>query len=152
MLKKRILITLILILLNNCEYKPIYSSQNNYDFNIRIENFDGDQNINNLIANNLKKNNKDKSNEIINISFKTKYSKDILAKDSAGTITDYQINVTTTFTIQKNNKSENFKVFEKFNFKKMSDKYEEKNYEQNINRNLARSISQKLILRLAAIK
>ena len=40
-------------------------------------------------------------------------------------------------------------VKDKFNFKKMTDKYEEKNYELNIKRNLANSISQKLILRLA---
>tara|TARA_B100000575_G_C22881477_1_gene513549 strand:+ start:65 stop:523 length:459 start_codon:yes stop_codon:yes gene_type:complete len=152
MLKKKILITLLLFLLNHCEYKPIYSNQSDYNFNIFIENFTGDKNINNLIAKNLRKNNKKKSNETINISFETKYTKDALAKNSAGTITDYQINVSTTFTIQKNNKSEKFEVFEKFSFKKMTDKYEEKNYEQNINRNLASSISQKLILRLTSRK
>ncbi len=152
MLKKKFLITLLLILLSHCEYKPIYSSQNDYDFNIFIENFTGDKTINNLIAENLKKNNKDKSSETINISFNSKYTKDVLAKNSAGTITDYQINLAITFTIKKNNKSEKFEVFEKFSFKKMADKYEEKNYEQNISRNLASSISQKLILRLAAIK
>ena len=38
-------------------------------------------------------------------------------------------------------------INEKFNFKKMADKYEEKNYEQNIKKNLANSISQKIILR-----
>ena len=51
-------------------------------------------------------------------------------------------------SIIKNN-SENFSVNEKFNFQKMTDKYEEKNYEQTIKKNLANSISQKLILRLA---
>ena len=58
----------------------------------------------------------------------------------------------TTFEIQKRNNLENFEVKEKFNFQKMTDKYEEKNYEQNIKRNLASSISQKLILRLTVIK
>ena len=47
---------------------------------------------------------------------------------------------------------ETFTVNEKFNFQKMSDKYEEKSYEENIKRNLAKSISQKLILRLSIIK
>ena len=75
--------------------------------------------------------------------------KNILAKNAAGTITDYQANVITKFTIEKENNSENFSVNEKFNFQKMTDKYEEKNYEQTIKKNLANSISQKLILRLA---
>ena len=82
------------------------------------------------------------------MSFDTKYSKVVLAKNSAGAITDYQANVVTTFTIEKENNSENFLVNDKFNFKKMADKYEEKNYEQNIKKNLANSITQKLLLRL----
>ena len=72
-----------------------------------------------------------------------------MAKNTAGSITDYQTNVVTSFKIQKENNLETFEVREKFNFQKMTDKYEEKNYEQNIKRNLASSISQKLILRLA---
>ena len=72
-----------------------------------------------------------------------------MARNTAGTITDYQANVITEFTIEKENNSENFSVNEKFNFQKMTDKYEEKNYEQTIKKNLANSISQKLILRLA---
>ena len=91
----------------------------------------------------------EKSNKILNISFDTKYMKNILAKNAAGTITDYQANVITKFTIEKENNSENFSVNEKFNFQKMTDKYEEKNYEQTVKKNLANSISQKLILRLA---
>ena len=55
----------------------------------------------------------------------------------------------TTFEIRKDDNTENFVVRDKFNFKKMTDKHEEKNYELNIKRNLANSISRKLILRLA---
>ena len=43
--------------------------------------------------------------------------------------------------IEKENSSESFSVNEKFNFKKMTDKYEEKNYERNIKENFANSIS-----------
>ena len=75
-----------------------------------------------------------------------------MAKNTAGNITDYQINVSAIFTIQKEDDLKTLKLNEKFNFQKMSDKYEEKNYELNIKRNLANSISQKLLLRLAMIK
>ena len=152
MLKKIFFIILSLNLLNHCDYKPVYSNQSKVDYKIVITSFSGDKDINNLIATNLKRNSKEESNKIVNISFDTKYTKNVLAKNSAGSITDYQMNVVTTFTIEKENNSENFSVNEKFNFKKMTDKYEEKNYEQNIKKNLANSISQKLILRLAVIK
>ena len=95
--------------------------------------------------------------EVLNsgtLEFKSKEeaSKNDLAKNITGSITDYQTNAVTFFAIKKRNSSENFEVNEKFNFKKIDDKYEEKNYEKNIKRNLANSISQKLILRLAMIK
>ena len=152
MLKKIFIIILSFTLLSHCEYKTVYSNQNKVDYKIVIKSFTGDKDINNLIAANLKRNSKEKSDKIINISFNTNYKKDVLAKNAAGTITDYQTNVISLFTIKKGNNSENFSVNEKFNFQKMADKYEEKNYELNIKRNLANSISQKLILRLATIK
>ena len=149
MLKKISFIILLLNLLNHCDYKPVYSQQNKVDYKIVITSFTGDKEINNLISSILKRNSKINSSKILNISFDTKYIKSSLARNTAGTITDYQANVITEFTIEKENNSENFSVNEKFNFQKMTDKYEEKNYEQTIKKNLADSISQKLILRLA---
>ena len=152
MLKKIFFIILSLNLLNNCDYKPIYSNQNKVDYKIVITSFSGDKDINNLIATNIKRNSKEESGKIVEIVFNTENTKNVLAKNSAGSITDYQIDVVTVFTIKKDNNNESFLVNEKFNFQKMSDKYEEKKYERNIKRNLANSISQKLILRLAMNK
>ena len=152
MLKKTFFIILFLNLLNHCDYKPVYSDQNKINYKIVITSFSGDKDINNLIATNLKRTSKKGSDKIINIVFDTKYTKNVLAKNSAGSITDYQTDVVTTFVIENENNSESFSVNERFNFKKMNDKYEEKNYERNIKENLANSISQKLILRLAVIR
>ena len=149
MLKKIFFIILSLNLLSNCDYKPVYSNQNKVDYKIVIMSFSGDKDINNLIATNIKRNSKEDSDKIVEIVFNTEYTKNVLAKNSAGSITDYQIDVVTKFIIKKENNSENFSVNENFNFQKMADKYEEKNYERNIKKNLANSISQKLILRLA---
>ena len=149
MLKKIFFTILLLNLLNHCEYKPIYSNQNKINYKIIVTSFNGDKEINNLIASTIKRNNNQSSNKTLNISFDTRYTKNILAKNAAGTITDYQANVVTKFTIQKENSLENFSISEKFNFKKMTDKYEEKNYERTIKKNLANSISQKLILKLS---
>ena len=152
MLKKIFFIILFFNLLNHCDYTPVYSKQNKVNYKIVITSFSGDKDINNLIATNLKRTSKEISDEIINIVFDTKYTKNVLAKNNAGSITDYQIDVMTKFVIKKENYSESFSLNEKFNFKKMTDKYEEKNYERNIKRNLATTISQKLLLRLAIMK
>ena len=152
MLKKIFFIILSLNLLNHCDYKPVYSDQNKVNYKIVITSFSGDKDINNQIVSILKRNSKEVSDEIINIVINTQYKKNILAKNSLGSITDYQTNVLTTFEVEKDDDSESFSVNEKFNFKKMTDKYEEKNYERNIKKNLANSISEKLILRLAVIK
>ena len=152
MLKKFFFIILSLTLLNSCEYKPVYSNQNNVNYKIIITSFEGNQDVNNFIAANLKRSSKDDATEIINLSFNTKYSKNVIAKNTTGTITDYQSNAETAFVIKKGENQVNFKVNEKFNFQKIKDKYEEKNYERNIMRNLANSISQQLILRLEMIK
>ena len=152
MLKKIFFIILSLNLLNHCDYKPVYSKQNNINHKIVVEGFNGDKDINNLIVNNLKRISKESSKSNININFNTVYTKKILAKNNKGTITDYQSNVETTFIITKKNSTENFVVEEKFNFQKMADKYEEKNYERDIKKNFASSISQKLVLRLAIIE
>ena len=92
MLKKIFIIILSFTLLSHCEYKPVYSNQNNLNYKIIITDFSGDKDMNNLIAANLKRNSKDNSNEIINISFNTKYSKNVLAKNvSVRNIPDYGV-------------------------------------------------------------
>ena len=152
MFKKILLIIFTLTFLSNCEYKPIYSNLNKLNYKIDIIEFIGDKELNKFIIENLSKRNQNKSNEIINIKINTKYEKNILAKSTTGSITDYQAKATTTFEINKNTNTETLVIEEKFNYQKLSDKYEEKSYEKTIKSNLATSISQKLILRLSLIK
>ena len=152
MLKKKIIIILTLIFFTGCEYKPIYSNSNKLNYEIIITELTGDKKLNKFLVENLLRNSKKNSNKIINIKIDTQYTKSIVAKDTTGNVTDYQVKAITTFLINQNETSKTFIVNEKFNFQKMSDKYEEKDYEQNIKKNLATSISQKLILRLSIIQ
>ena len=149
MLKKKILIIFCLILLTSCDYKPIYSSSNKSNYKIIVTELTGDKKLNKFIVENLTRNSQKNSNKIVNIKINTTYTKTIVAKDSSGNATDYQANALTTFIIDQNLITKQFDINEKFNFQKMSDKYEEKSYEQNIKKNLATSIAQKLILRLS---
>ena len=143
MLKKKIIIILTLIFFTGCEYKPIYSNSNKLNYEIIITELTGDKKLNKFLVENLLRNSKKNSNKIINIKIDTQYTKSIVAKDTTGNVTDYQVKAITTFLINQNETSKTFIVNEKFNFQKMSDKYEEKDYEQNIKKNLATSISQK---------
>ena len=113
MLKKIFFIILLFSSLSNCDYKPVYSNQNKVDYKIIITSFTGDKEINNLINSTIKRNSKETSNKTLNISFDTKYTKNILAKNAAGTITDYQANVITKFNIKREDISENFSINEK---------------------------------------
>jgi len=149
MLKKIFLIVSTIIFITGCEYKPIYSESNKSDYKIIIKELSGDKKINKFLVNNLERSSQKNSDKIVNLKINTKYTKIILAKDAAGNVTNYQSNAITTFIIDQNQTLKTFTINEKFNFQKMSDKYEEKGYEENIKKNLATSIAQKLILRLS---
>ena len=149
MFKKILTLVFILNFLSSCEYKPIYSSSNKSNYQIIITDFSGDKKLNKYIVENLERNNQKNSDKIISIKINSKYSREILAKNTLGSTTDYQARATTEFEINRNEITEKLVVDEKFNYQKISDSYEAKSYEQTIKRNLASSISQKLILRLS---
>ena len=65
MLKKILLITLLLNFLSHCDYKPIYSKQNNINYKISINRFTGDKDINNAVAANLQHKSKNQFKIII---------------------------------------------------------------------------------------
>jgi len=152
MFKKILTLVFILNFLSSCEYKPIYSSSNKSSYRIIITELSGDKKLNQYIVQNLKRNSQKSSVEIINIKINSEYSKEILAKNTLGSTTDYQAKAITKFEINKNEIIEKLEVSEKFNYQKISDSYEEKSYEQTIKKNLASSISQKIILRLSITK
>ena len=149
MFKKILTLIFILNFLSSCEYKPIYSNSNKSNYQIIITDFSGDKKLNKYIVENLKRNSQRNSVKIINIKINSGYSKQILAKNTLGSTTDYQARAIVKFEINKNEIIENLVVNEKFNYQKISDSYEEKSYEQTIKSNLASSISQKLIMRLS---
>ena len=152
MFKKILTLIFILNFLSSCEYKPIYSSSNKADYRIIITDLSGDKKLNKYIVENLERNSQKNSVKIINIKINSKYSREVLAKNTLGSTTDYQARAITEFEINKNEITEKLIIDEKFNYQKILDSYEEKSYEQTIKSNLASSISQKLILRLSIIE
>ena len=142
----RYLTLIILILfLSGCGYSPIYKNQKSLDFRLNIIGAEGDYEINNLISNEIKLYSNKDSQNIYDINIDTDYKKDILAKNSAGVITDYNLSVVSVFSINLNNKNKTFKFEENINIKNQSDIFEQNMYEKNIKKNLASSIREKLM-------
>ena len=65
MLKKIFFIILSLNLLSHCDYKPLYSNQNNLNYKIIITGYTGDKYINNILTSNLIRNSRDQGNKKI---------------------------------------------------------------------------------------
>ena len=152
MFKKILALVFILNFLSSCEYKPIYSISNKANYRIIITDLSGDKKLNKYIVENLERNSQKNSDEIISIKINSKYSREILAKNTLGSTTDYQARAIAKFEINKNGIMEELVINEKFNYQKITDSYEQKSYEQTIKNNLASSISQKIILRLSIIE
>ena len=151
-LKNTITFIFTIVLLTNCGFSPMYKDFSNTNFSIKIDQISGDRNINNKIKNILSKYNVADKDRNFDVSFTTKYRKDIVAKDTTGAATEYKIIVETEFNIISKEFQKQIKITESFNMQSMSDKLEEQDYENNINDNLSNTISRKLILQLSQIK
>ncbi len=145
------LLIVLFIFLFGCDYTPIYKSNNSNNLKIQILKMQGDDKINQLIKNELKIYNTNKSQKIYKINIKTDFGKSTISKDASGTITNYQIFVKSNFEIKYDNKIENVSFEEKFNVKKTSNTFEQKKYENTIILNFAESIKDKLILKLLSL-
>jgi hypothetical protein len=152
MLKKILLPLLFLIIVNNCDYSPVYLKGENTKLNINIIEAKGEAEINKVIENEISEIANNDYSKVINIKINTNYVRTILARNSKGTPTDFELKATSRFELTNLDKAQNFTIEEKFNYKKMSNSYEQSNYEKNIKKNLASSITRKLILRLNIIE
>ena len=143
---------IILIILNGCGFTPVYKNIDNVDFKIKISEIYGERKINNLIKSNLKNYTFNNSETIYDIKVESKYTKNIIAKDSTGAATEYKIIIEAKFLVNSTNYEDEFNFKESFNMQSMTDKLEEQDYEENIQSNLVNTITRKFILRLSRLK
>jgi outer membrane lipopolysaccharide assembly protein LptE/RlpB len=142
---RNLTLIILILFLSGCGYTSIYKNQQSLDFQLNIIGTDGDYEINNLISNEIKLYSNKDSQNIYDINIDTEFKKDILAKNSSGVITDYNLSVVSVFSINLNNKNKTFKFEENLNIKNQSDIFEQNMYEKNIKRNFASSIREKLM-------
>ena len=110
MLKKFLILIISTLLIYSCEYRPIYSEKNIKNFYIEKINFKGDNNINILLKNNLKRYSKVKDGKKFIIESSSKYTKTSQSKNKSGNTTYYQLILQVNFEIISENKKNNLNI------------------------------------------
>ena len=150
-MKKIILITFLLFI-NSCGYKLVHNNFGEKNYQINITQMRGDRQINNLIKKQIDLYSNKNSKNKFDVTINSKYQKKVLAKDSAGIISDYQLSVNSTFEIYTDSMIIKKSFIDTVNIKNRSDAFEQKQYEVNIKNNLASSIGEKLISEISTLK
>ena len=149
---KNIILISLLFFIYSCGYTSVYKNLQNQDFNLIITDLQGDRDMNNLIKNQINLYSNKNSINKFNIEIDTKYDKSVLTKSSAGLITDYELSVSSIFTIYFNENVQKATFNESINIKNQADSFEQDIYEKNVKRNFASSIREKLISKILSLK
>ena len=150
-MKKYIYIILIPLFLLSCEYTPIYSNKNDYNFSIEKINFEGNSEINNLVEKKLIRFlNRDVNKKFI-ITTISSYKKISQSKNLTGKTTDYLITIEIIFKIEKGNEQKTLIKKEEFLIKNFSDKFEENKLEKTKKESLVNSMVNEFIIQLSRI-
>ena len=150
LMKKIWILCLILLLIQNCSFKPIYSKNQKVNFYIESINFsDPSNNIAGYIKSNLNNyiNKKDGNKYIINTNIQ--YNKRALSKNIAGEIEKYDLSLNVSFEIKSKTLDKKLDFQENFIMNNFGDELEERRYEENVKRNMAFSITSQLLIFLS---
>ena len=150
---KKIFLVILILLLNNCGYTPIYSSK---DSNFKIVNLNA--NVNNSLTNYIKNSinvfSNEDSEKKLNISFNLKENVSVILRDSKGDPAKNRLTITVDLSLFdiNNNLVESNSFSESFEYNIDDNKFNLKQYEKNIKFNLVEQISQQIIEFLTNIK
>ena len=139
---------IIFIFVSSCGYTTVYKSQEINNIRIVLGKLEGDENFNKILILKLKELTNSKSKDIIYLSVNTDLNKKVIAKDSRGKMTDYELNVQVNFEIKNEKISEKISFNESLKLSNNEDSFEQKRYENNIIDNFASSIKEKLVFKL----
>ena len=145
---RKILLYILILFISNCGYTPIFNSDNKTKIKINILSTQGDKKINNLLVSDIKKISRNDFEKEFDVKINTSFIKLIIAKDTKGVASDYQLKVISTFEIIKNNKNEIISFKEQINIKNNTNLFEQKKYENSIKITFAKSIVDKLLEKL----
>ena len=149
---KNLIAILILILLNQCGYTPVYKGKTKSDISISLINMEGDKEFNYKINSKLRKyyNNNSENNYLISV--KSSIENNTITKDSKGKTTNYEIIATARFKISYKGEDNFLVLKENLKIEYNDDSFEQKKYEDTIKNNFASSMIEKLIMKLNTLK
>jgi len=144
---KKILLILIL-LLSNCGYQPIYTNKNLVEFEFSNVKFIGEKDINRLILNSLSI--KEKSDKNLNeLLVKSDLEIEETSKDSKGKVQTYRMIIDLELSIIKNKEILKKKIIkESFSYNNQNNKFELIEYETEIKENIVKKIIEEISLYL----
>ena len=158
-IKLTVLSFLCFLLLLSCGYEPIHSKKNinsNYNFSINIVNLKGDNKVNQILKNKLKKNlnlNKDKISAEFNLNLHSRVVKTVTSKDKKGNPKRFSIKIIIALEVFEIDILKGKREFEeKFEYNNKSSKFDLKQYEKNITNNLISKLSNKINTYLNSLK
>ena len=131
----------------SCGFTPQYAGFKNLEFDLIIDEVNGDRDFNNQIKSQIKRYDRNRDNaEKIKISYNSSYKKIILSKNTKGEATKYNLKVNVIFRVEFENNSREIIFNDEFKIDKIEDTIEENNYIKIVKRNFAERAIEKLIL------
>ena len=154
---KKIFTTLSFLLLLSCGYEPIYSKKqinSNYNFSINTINQKGDNKVNQILKNKLKKNlNNEEISTEFNLNLNSRIVNTITSKDKKGNPKRFSIKIIIALKVFENDILKGERKFEeKFEYNNRANKFDLKQYEKNITDNLISELSDKINTYLGSLK
>ena len=149
---KKYYLLIIFLLFAQCDYKPIYS-QNNQNFGIRIIEFNENRS-NKILATRLKNYSYKKNNLILyELKLLTSEKKLILSKDTKGDPLLLGLKINLKIEVYEKDKLVTKKEYnEQFNYQNLSKKFELNSYESEIRLNIYDKMISKILIDLANLK
>jgi len=149
---KKYYLLVIFLLFAQCDYKPIYS-QNNQNFGIRIIEFNENRS-NKILATRLKNYSYKKDNIFLyELKLLSSENKLVLSKDTKGDPLLLGLKINLKIEVFEKNKLITKKEYvEQFNYQNLSKKFELNSYESEIRSNIYNKMISKILIDLANLK
>ena len=147
---KKICISFVLItipFIYGCGFTPKYANYEGINFQIEIDKFTGDRELNNFLKSKLKRynNKKNEDLEILSLNLNSKFERNSIAKNTKGEITKYELKAIVNITLKFEDKTREMVFYEIFKIDKIDDTVEQNNYILIVKKDFADQIIDKLI-------
>ncbi|WP_072090998.1 hypothetical protein [Candidatus Pelagibacter communis] len=149
---KKYYLFIILLLFTQCDYKPIYS-KNNQNFGIKIIEFNENRS-NKILATRLENYSYEKNNIFLyELKLLTSEKKLILSKDTKGDPLLLGLKINLKIEVYEKDKLITKKEYnEQFNYQNLSKKFELNSYESEIRSNIYNKMISKILIDLTNLK